>query len=267
MSLTILLASLFFEPFGIPTAIGETTTVYLIARLPGLAFNTAYSVHRSFLTGIGRVRPIVIAVVLANIVNAIADAILIFHFDLGAVGVGLATSACWILMFVVTSLSIGFSGFGKPNLPDIVKVTRLGLPIGLQLTVEVGIFAAVGLMIARFGEASLAGHQLAISLAAAVFMCALGVAVATTARVGHHIGAGLSERARSTGLLGMGIGSGLMACGGLVFLTFATQLANLFAPTDPEAARVGASLLRIAAFFSHFGRDPGRRRRCTPWCR
>lgn len=255
LSLLIVLSSLLFEPFGVPADIDRVTTGYLWARLPGVAFNTVYSTFRSYLTGVGRTRPIVVAVVVANLVNAGIDAVLIFGLGLGAVGIGLATSASWMLMFAIAFYAVHVSegrtvGFVTPERTEILEVTRLGWPIGLQLVVEVGIFATVSLLIAPFGEAALAGHQIAIALASATFMCAVGVGVASTARVGHHIGALRSELARRTGLLAMLLGAGFMGAGGLLFLLFAEPLARLFAPTDPEAVAIGATLLRVAAVFS-----------------
>jgi multidrug resistance protein, MATE family len=246
-------ATLLFEPFGVASELADRTTSYLWSRMPGLAFNCVYSACRSYLTSIGRTRPVVIAVVSANVINAIVDAILVFQFGLGAVGVGLATSVCWILMTSIALGSIVMSEGARRSPPvrdDMRKVLRLGWPIGLQISVEVGIFALVSMMIARFGEQPLAGHQIALTLSSAIFMCAVGIAVAATARVGHHIGAGHSELARRTGFIAIGIGVAIMAVGGVVFLVFNRQLAVLFAPNDPEVQRWGMTLLKIAAVFA-----------------
>ncbi len=258
LAITMIAVTRLFAPFGVPHAIDTTTTAYLWARLPGVGFNTIYTACRSYLSSIGRTRPILVAVISANLLNAIADSVLVFSFGLGAVGVGVATSICWMLMSAIALVSVfapearvrrGFQVV-RPHAADLLKVLRLGYPVGLQLAVEVGIFALVSLMIARFGETALAGHQIAITLASATFMCAVGIAVASTARVGHHVGAGRSELARRTGLLAMGMGGAFMALGGVVFILFGEALGRLFAPTDPVAAHYGATLLRIAAVFS-----------------
>jgi MATE family multidrug resistance protein len=253
LSVGMMLATLVLEPLGVPAPIARTATAYLWSRLPGMLFNTLYAAHRAYLASIGNARPIVVAVVAANVANAILDAVLVFAFGLGAVGVGAATSICWVLMLGIVVVTVRAGDprpMAAPDRSEMRKIFGLGWPIGLQLSAEVGVFAFVSLLIARFGEAALSGHQIAISLAAATFMCAVGVGVSATARVGHHIGAERSGLARRTGLLAMAIGTAVMAAGGVVFFVFSRPLAALFAPTDPEAQRIGAALLEIAAVFS-----------------
>src|SRR5690606_34410666 len=96
------------------------------------------------------------------------------------------------------------------------------------------------------GSRIASAHQIAIGLASFTFMGALGVASATSVRVGHSVGAGRSPRL--PGMLGMCVGGGVMALGGLAFGLFPRQLASLFTD-DPEVIARGAELLRIAAVF------------------
>jgi MATE family multidrug resistance protein len=243
-------------PAGVAPAIVEVTTLYVYARLPGVPFNVLYGACRSFLSSVERVRPVLVAVVVANVVNLVADVVLVFGLGMGAVGVGLATSAAWAIMFLIAAAA-GRAAAGQDTLrlppPDpaaLAQVARLGWPIGLQLSVEVGIFALVGVLVARFGEVALSGHHIALTLASLTFMGAVGLAVATTTRVGSHIGAGDAPAARRSGFLGVGLGAAFMGLGGLTFIVFAEPLAAAFAPGAPEVIRVGAALLRIAAVFS-----------------
>ncbi len=99
----LLLAAALLEPLGIEPHIAAPTRTYLLARLPGLVANALYAAYRAYLTGLQVTRPILIGSVVANVVNAILDAVLLFVFDLGALGVGLATSACWILMLALVA--------------------------------------------------------------------------------------------------------------------------------------------------------------------
>lgn len=242
-------------PVGISPEIAGVTTVYILARLPGVPFNLLYGACRSYLTSVERVRPVLIAVVIANGLNAALDGVLLFVFDLGAVGVGLATSAGWIAMFLVVGWAsrepkADRRGLGKPVKEDLHRVAHLGWPIGLQLAVEVGIFALVGVLVARFGEVWLAGHHIALTLASLTFMACVGIAVGATTRVGMLIGAGRGQDARRAGFVAITLGGCMMALSGLVFLLVPEWLAGLFAPNDPEVVQAGAALLRIAAVFA-----------------
>src|SRR5204863_7410174 len=74
------------------------------------------------------------------------------------------------------------------NRADVVRAFHIGLPIGLQMGAEIGIFALVALLAARVGTLQLAAHQVAISLSSFTFTVALGVAAAGSVRVGIAIG-------------------------------------------------------------------------------
>ena len=112
-----------------------------------------------------------------------------------------------------------------------------------------GIFAAVATLIGRGGDVDLAAHQIAISLASYAYMNAVGIASATTARVGFHVGAERPDEARVAGLLGMGLGASFMMGAAAVFLFAAGPLASLFS-AEPDVQALGTSLLRVAGAFA-----------------
>ena len=62
----------------------------------------------------------------------------------------------------------------RPRLwaPDWVRMRQLfaiGAPIALTITAEAGIFGAAAFLMGRFGAAELAGHTVALQLAALAF--------------------------------------------------------------------------------------------------
>jgi addiction module HigA family antidote len=83
-------------------------------------------------------------------------------------------------------------------LAPVLRLLRLGAPIGAQFLLEMGGFAAVALLIGRIDEAAgdggdgprIAGHQIALQLASLSFMVPLGLAMAASVRVGWAIGRG-----------------------------------------------------------------------------
>lgn len=259
------LATFAFEPAGIPAALAGRTSAYLWSRVPGVIFNCTYAALRSYLTSIGKPRPVLSAVLLANVLNAGLDVVLIFGLygapELGVVGAGIATSASWIFMTFLLAYSVramplldnqgrASHGYVRPDAHEMREILHLGWPIALQISAEVGIFTLVSVMIGRLGEVQLAGHQIAIMLASLSFMCAVGIAIATTARVGFHVGAGDTPMARRTGFLGIGVGGIFMGVCGAGYAVFREPLAALFSPTDPAAQAIGAQLLWIAAVFA-----------------
>ncbi|MCK6550937.1 MATE family efflux transporter [Myxococcota bacterium] len=258
-------SNLFYEPFGIDGELAAKTTLYVLSRLPGIVFNCTYAALRAYFTSLGRGRPVLFVVAVANVLNVGLDVWLVFGGlgvpALGAVGAGLATSLSWLVMTVLLAWIVWSTpvvdregrtthAFARPERAAMTQIARLGWPIGLHFSVEVGIFTLVSALIARFGEAQLAGHQIALTMASLSFMTAVGIANASTARVGYWVGAGDTVMARRTGLVGIALGAAFMGACGLVFLVFAEPIAAQFAPKDPAAREMGAALLYIAAVFS-----------------
>ena len=241
---------------GVSEAIIGATAPYVWLRMPSIPFNSMYGASRSYLTSVQRTRPVALAVVVANVANVGLDYYFLFVLDLGAGGIGAATSICWALMFGIATAAAymgrppGVRFFCRPDVAQIQRIFRIGWPIGLMFMAEVGVFSFVGLLVARMGAVDLAGHQIAITLASFTFMCAAGLAVGTTSLVGNHVGAGDTASARRVGGLGILLGGLFMGLGGVLFWLFDTPLARLFSPTDETVVRVGADLLRIAALFS-----------------
>ncbi|MGZ3478121.1 MAG: MATE family efflux transporter, partial [Polyangiales bacterium] len=128
------------------------------------------------------------------------------------------------------------------------QLFRIGVPIGLQLAAEVGIFSLVALLMGRLGGRAIAAHQIAIGLASVSFMGALGIAQATSVRVGTHIGAGDQPGATRAGWIGIALGVSVMGLWAIVFATVPRLLARAFTPKE-AVIEAAAALIQIAAFF------------------
>jgi MATE family multidrug resistance protein len=134
------------------------------------------------------------------------------------------------------------------NNRDVGHALRIGLPVGLQMGAEVGIFALVALLAARVGTLQLAAHQVAIGLASFSFTIALGVAAAGSVRVGKAIGARDRLSTRMAGHVAF-LGGGLvMGTSAAMFALFPRSLARLV--TNQETVlRAAAPLLLVVAVF------------------
>ena len=215
---------------------------------------------RAFLSAHGQTRPLVIAVVAGNAVNAVLDWMFIFGVpslgipEMGVIGSAIATSGVqivtvlvyWLAARAVISADPRGSASAGVSLPR--KIAALGLPVGLMLLAEVGVFALAGVLAARLGTSPADGHQAAITLASFTFSAAVGIGASAAVRVGHAIGAGDTPLARKRGFLSLGLGLGVMSCSALVFLAIPGELARLFTD-DPAAIAAAIPLIRIAAVF------------------
>jgi MATE family multidrug resistance protein len=130
----------------------------------------------------------------------------------------------------------------------MIAIARYGGPVGGQLLAEVGIFGVATVLAAHMGKIPAGAHSIALGLSSLTFSVSLGIASATSVRVGHAIGANDLALARRRGLLGIALGLVVMAGFALMFLAVPRVLAT--ALTD-EVAVIAATmpLLQIAALF------------------
>ena len=246
-----------------PSEIIPLAADYAVTSVPGVLPFLLFIVFRQSLQAVGRTAPIVWAILAANLVNVALNWVLIFG-HLGAPALGVVGSA-W-----ATSISRGLLAVGLwlaardqltpmlfPPRPEIwrlaplTKMLRLGVPIGAQHVLEFGAFALVALMMGWMGTREMAGHQIAINLAALTFMVPLGVGDAASVLVGRAVGRGDVPATRGAARAALACGVAFMTATGLTFLSWPEQLANLYTP-NPEVIGVAASLIPIAGVFQVF---------------
>jgi MATE family multidrug resistance protein len=229
------------------------------SMLPFLAF----TVLRQSLQALGRLAPIVVTIVAANLLNGVLNWVLIFG-HLGAPPLGVAGAAIatvigrWAMVGMLLALT--WKDF-RPHLRPLDRASftwgplsrmlALGLPIGLQQFLEFSAFAAVGLLMGTFGAIQVAGHQIALNLAALTFMVPLGVSAAAAVRVGHAVGSADAPRSRRAARIAYVAGAGFMTTTAALFLTLPRPLSALYT-TDSAVIGIAASLIPIAGLFQVF---------------
>ena len=254
------LAETFFTVLRQPEEVVPVAAAYARIQISALLPYYAFLLVRQVLQAVGRVAPVVWTIVAANVVNVVANWILVFGNlgapAMGAVGSSWATAISRWCMWV-GALVLGWRVIGpflrrlRSDLlasAALMRLLRLGSPIGFQLILESGAFGSIGLLMGWMGTVAMAGHQIALNLAALTFMIALGISQAATVLVGRAVGkddAGLARRAAGAALICC---LGVMSCTALVFLLLPGPLARAFT-TDPGAAAVAALLIPVAGVF------------------
>lgn len=234
----------------------------LIWSLPPLLLYVAF---RRYLQAMNLVRPITVALVSANVVNAFFNWVLIFgHLGAPAMGVpgsAVATLLARVFMAAVLLFAIvRHEAHVSPRLRDTPmtldaartwRLFALGLPAAGQMVFEVGVFSAATALAGRVSADALAAHQIALNMAAFTFMVPFGVASAAAVRVGQAIGRRDPHGALRAGWTAIGIGVGFMATAAAVFLLAPGVLMRAFTD-DPAVIQLGVGLLFVAAVFQLF---------------
>lgn len=142
-------------------------------------------------------------------------------------------------------------GAWRPDPEILAGLLRLGLPMAGSVLMEVSMFSFAGLMIGGLGDDAVASHQVALNLASVSFMVPLGVALATTVRVGNAVGRGDTAGARRAGLAGIGLAVVAQACSSALMFSVPHLLAVIY--TRDRTVLAGAvMLLHLAAIFQIF---------------
>ena len=213
------------------------------------------------------VLPITIGGIIAN---ALSNYALMFgHWGfprLELAGAGISTTLINTLMFVALFVYILWRRtyqhysllvrFWKPDWRRFRKIFRIGLPIGLMMLSEVGLFTIAGFFMGWLGTDELAAHGVALQLAAITFMIPLGLSHAATVRVALARGRRSFEDIRRAGWVAVAMGIGFMGLAAMTFWFAPETLIGFFLdPARPEnqaAFALAISYLAIAALFQIF---------------
>ena len=178
--------------------------------------------------------------------------------ELGATGLGIASAVTMWAQALAFALYLLFTRrfadlalfrtFEAPRWRDIADLLRTGLPIGITVLMEGGLFIVTALLIGRIGSTEAAAHQIAINVAQLCFMLPMGVGEATTVRVGHAVGRGDPLGVRRAVWAGVAIVLVTQLFSALVLFVGHNAVVGLYT-NDLAVASLAATLLLFAAAF------------------
>ena len=235
---------------------GGFLRVIMWAMVPMVLAN----VLRSFVSALGR--PIFATAITgaAVLVGALGNYAFVFG-NLGAPALGLEGSAlasvltaCFMLAAYVLAIRGDrrlrryrvFGNWWRPEWQRLWELVRTGIPVALTILAEAGLFSGAAFLMGRIGASQLAGHTIALQVAALAFQIPFGIGQAATIRVGYHYGARDRVAVGRAGWVAIALGAGFMVLTASVML-FAPRLV-LGIYVDTEAAR-NAALMGFAIQF------------------
>lgn len=266
LTLVMIAGAIALPLLGTPQMVSAART-YLLIRMLSLVPFLLYFVVRSYLQAHGVTRPMIISMLVANVVNLGADIVLVFGGSvlpewtgplraipaMGVAGAAIATVVCAFVQLAIVlaaamAIEVPAPVDHRPDRREMGEAFRVGLPVGLQMGAEVGVFALVALLAGRLGPLQLAAHQVVISLASFTFTVGVGVATAGSVRVGLAIGSRNRRGTRTAGHVAFVGGAIVMGVSALAFALFPRAIARIV--TDQEnVIAVAIPLLIVAAVF------------------
>jgi MATE family multidrug resistance protein len=220
---------------------------------------------RGFLEGHGDTRPLMFILLLGLAVKIMLNLLLMYGWGpipvLGVRGTAIASVGVYLVEFLAAALYVSLryrsyrllQGIGRPQGAMIRELTGVGVPIGLTIGFESGLFTATALLMGVIGQLELAAHQIALQSASFAFNIPLGIALATSVRVGTSVGAADREGARLAARTGITLSVLVMSGTGLLFWLAPGPVIGLFIDRfDPANAGIvgfATTFLGLAAMF------------------
>jgi len=253
-------------PFlGQPAEVTRLAIPFYLIYILTIPFYLVFLTGKHFLEGMGEPRPAMTIIILGNLFNVGLNYLLIYGIwifpEWGLLGAAWATLISRSGMLFAM---IGYWWHRRDLHPYIVKWRKIdfsgsaaraylniGLPIGGQHILEVGIFSAGAIMVGWFGAIPLAAHNIAITLASITYMAATGIAASATIQTSQAMGRKDWSQIRVIAKSGLLLAVMFMGSCALVFALFRHFLPYIFI-RETEVIELAAQLLIVAAFFQLF---------------
>lgn len=239
---------------------------YLLGLAPGMAPALCFMAVRNFMGAVNRPEPglwITLAAIPAN--GLLGYALIHGHWGmprlelLGAgvatttVNFGMCAAALWVTYSQRPFRKFHVLGhFWRPDWPLMKELVVIGAPIAVSFLLEYGLFSAAGLLMGLISTSALAAHQIALQIAAILFMVPFGIGMAATVRVGQAFGRGELPAIRRAGIVAIVLGIVFMSVMTLAVIVARFDLARFFFGDSPQgmaAVDLAATLMLVGATF------------------
>ena len=255
---------------GQPVETSARAAGFLLILMWGMFPMIAAAVLRIFVSALGRPTIATAITIGALFANALGNWVLVFgHLGMPALGLhgsaisSVMTSVLMLVAYVVVIQTDRrlrryrlFGKWWRSEWTRFFEMLRIGTPISLTILAEAGLFTGAAFLMGRIGEAELAGHTIALQVAALAFQIPFGVAQAATIRVGLAYGAYDHRGVAHAGQASLLLGIGFMAFTALVMWLFPGLVLSIYVDIDDvkNAALVGFAMqfLVVAAAFQLF---------------
>ncbi len=248
------------------TELNDKVLLYLQLLALALPATLGFRVYASLNTAISRPRMVMVLQLSALMLKIPLNLLFIFGGlglpAWGAPGCAMATAiSAWLALLAgwlilrhqafYRQFNLFGQGLGRPDLPAIRALLRLGVPVGLSFLIEVTAFTFMALFIARLGSDTLAAHQITANFGTVLYMLPLSIASATCTLVAQEVGSGRLADARRIGNAGVRLGVLLSVGIGIIVWLGREKIIGWYTP-DSRVAAAAMPLFFFIAFYQLF---------------
>ncbi|KAJ3378620.1 hypothetical protein HDU92_007285 [Lobulomyces angularis] len=253
----------FTEPLlvivGQDPEIARLAGIYTSWLIPALFPYFAYDCMKRYLQCQGIMSGMLYVIFAAAPMNMFIQWLLVWGWlKMGFIGapVGLLFTYCSLPCFLYLYIYFFTSGdsWGGWDLQEAFDIRqlreflRLGIPGIFQLCSEWWAFEIVALAAGWIGEKELAAQSIVLSSCGLAYMIPLGIAIASTTKIGNALGANFPNLAKVNALSAILLGTTFSIFNSAVFLVTGNIWGWLWSQ-DPEVVKIVGSIMPMAAVF------------------
>ncbi|MFT7521335.1 MAG: putative MATE family efflux protein, partial [Kiritimatiellia bacterium] len=229
-----------FWLLGASPEVGAEASAYFLPRVLGAPLLCVLWSLEGWFQGRGDTRTPMVATLVLNAINIALDPLLIFGLgpfpEMGTAGAAWATN-------IAATVSLGFllfrarhvlwSRLWKPSMLLIREISKIGLPLSVQWTLDFSGFLVFMSLLAQSGDAELAAHVLVFRVVQVSMLPGYSLADAAGVLVGQAFGARRPKAARQAWWSGLILAATAMTALGMTFVLIPQWLLMPFQPS-PE---------------------------------
>ena len=237
--------------FGASAAVHEQAVTYLRVAALGIPAMLLVLASTGVLRGMQDLRTPLIVAVVANIGNIVLNVVLVYGADMGIAGAALGTTlaqwgaAAYLTATIVRAARRERSSV-RPHRRAILQSARAGVALIVRTLTLRAAFLLATAVATTMGDASLAAHQIALTIVSTLAFALDALAIAGQALTGRALGAeDIATTKRLTRrMMGWGWWGGVAAAAGLLALH--TVLPPLFTSDDAVRDALVPALVAVA---------------------
>ena len=240
------------EVMGTPADVIDQSTLYMRIYFLGMPFFMLYNYGAAILRAVGDTKRPLMFLIVAGVINAVLNMILVIVFHLGVAGVAVATIISQLISCILvlrclymtdSSYQLRFSRLCMKKF-YLVQIFQVGIPAGVQSTVINFSNALLQSSVNSFGSTAMAGYTAANNILGFLYASVNAVTQACMSFTSQNYGVGKYKRLDRV-LLDCGILSFLSAlvlgCGSYLF---GGEILKIYTE-DSEVIRCGVEILSI----------------------
>lgn len=240
------------ELMGSPDDVIDLSTLYMRIYFLGMPFFMLYNYGAAILRAVGDTRRPLLFLIVAGIVNAVLNVILVVKFHMAVEGVAIATVvsqfiSCvlvlWCLWKSESSYQLRFSKL-RINVSYLRQIFQVGVPAGIQSVVINFSNALLQSSVNSFGSTAMAGYTAANNLLSFLYAAVNSVTQACMSFTSQNLGVKKFERMDRV-LIDCGIISlAIAGTVGTTFYLFGPEILQIYTK-EPDVIQAGMEIISI----------------------